>query len=326
MRVIDLKGKWKFSIGDDISWAEKNYDDSNWEKINVPSNWEDQGFNGFDGYAWYRIHFSYDGELKNQNVYLNLGRVDDVEQTYLNGHLLGFAGSFPPDYQTAYYVFRRYYVPQEYLNENGDNLIAVRVFDYELSGGILEGDPGIDIEDPGFAPDLNLDGIWKFKTGDDSLYSGINFQDSGWSKITVPLKWESEGYAEYDGFAWYRREFDLPDNLQNKNLFLLMGKIDDLDQTYLNGKLLGSTGDFRENPPGPLKGNEYFQLRGYKIPSGYLNLNGKNIIAVRVYDGYKDGGIYEGPIGIVTNEKYTSFWRNFTGEEKSKERTSSWLW
>ncbi|HKJ81587.1 MAG TPA: beta galactosidase jelly roll domain-containing protein [Ignavibacteriaceae bacterium] len=314
-RVVDLDGKWKFSIGDDMRWADSKYNDDNWEEIKVPSSWEDQGFNGLDGYAWYRIHFRYDDRIKSQDVYLNLGRVDDADQTYLNGHLLGFTGTFPPNIQTAYYVFRRYYIPPDYFNKNGDNVIAVRVYDIQLSGGILEGNPGIEIEDPGVAPDFNLAGIWKFKTGDDSLYSEINYRDSAWSKITVPQKWEVEGYPDYDGIAWYRKEFTLPDNLSDKSLFLLMGKIDDIDQTYLNGKLLGYTGYFNFEPP-RYNGNDYLRVRAYKIPAGYLNTNGKNIIAVRVYDGFKDGGIYEGPVGIITNEKYSSFWREISSKNR----------
>ena len=54
---IDLEGNWRFSIGDDTAWASPYFKDNDWEKIKVPAMWEDQGFHGYNGYAWYRKTF-----------------------------------------------------------------------------------------------------------------------------------------------------------------------------------------------------------------------------------------------------------------------------
>ena len=322
-QVVNLEKRWKFSIGNNPQWADKDFNDDNWDKIKVPSSWEDQGFNGYDGYAWYRIHFDYEDDMKNHDLYLNLGRVDDADRTYLNGKLIGFTGTFPPDYQTAYYASRRYYIQPQILNEHGDNVIAVQVYDGELSGGILAGNIGIEIEDNDVSPDVNLAGLWKFEKGDDSVYSQSDFQDTKWKQITVPAYWEVEGYEGYDGFAWYRKGFTLPEDLKDKSLVLLLGKIDDIDQTYINGHLIGSTGDFTNNPPDFNKHNEYLQLRAYDIPAKYLNPSGKNIIAVRVYDGLKDGGIYEGPVGLIKSDRFTSFWSKYAGEVRLEKKDNS---
>ena len=37
--ILDLKGDWKFNIGDDERWSEYDYDDANWDEIRVPSSW-----------------------------------------------------------------------------------------------------------------------------------------------------------------------------------------------------------------------------------------------------------------------------------------------
>ena len=102
-----------------------------------------------------------------------------------------------------------------------------------------------------------------------------------------------------------------------------MGKIDDIDQTYLNGRLVGSIGDFTDNPPVFNKHNEYLQLRAYSIPTKYLDASGTNVIAVRVYDGYRDGGIYQGPIGLLTSDRLTSFYRKHAGEIKLERKDNS---
>jgi beta-galactosidase/beta-glucuronidase len=57
-QVLNLSGRWKFSLGDEDEWKDEKFNDSNWEKVSVPSSWENQGFHGYDGYAWYRTSFT----------------------------------------------------------------------------------------------------------------------------------------------------------------------------------------------------------------------------------------------------------------------------
>ncbi len=40
-----------------------------------------------------------------------------------------------------------------------------------------------------------------------------------------------------------------------------------------------------------------------------LKKNAENTIAIRVYDRVGEGGIYEGPVGIVSQSNYINFWR-----------------
>lgn len=53
-KIKDLQGQWKFTVGDDKQWAAADFDDSQWDRIYVPSSWESQGYKGYNGYAWYR--------------------------------------------------------------------------------------------------------------------------------------------------------------------------------------------------------------------------------------------------------------------------------
>lgn len=313
-RIINLSGKWKFSIGDDMNWAQSKYDDGDWEQIYVPSNWEDQGFHGYDGYAWYRKQFYFPKSLGSDRIYLRVGAIDDVDEIYINGNLIGSSGSFPPDYKSAYNAMRIYYVPMEYLNTNGKNLIAVRVYDSQLAGGIVWGEVGLFIN-RSFQPDISLEGPWKFKKGNSSDYKDKNYDDRNWDKINVPSLWETQGYRDYDGFAWYRFSVYIPDKYQGKQLVLVLGRIDDIDETYFNGKLIGSTGpmsndqnrvDFDEAQ----RQRTWEKFRGYYIPKESIQYNQKNVIAVKVYDGYQGGGIYQGPVGIATQERYSKFWRD----------------
>lgn len=314
--VAELEGYWKFTIGDDSAWASPGYDDNDWEEIKVPSNWEDQGYYGYNGFAWYRKTFEISEDFRGKDLYLNLGVIDDVDETYFNGTMVGLSGGFPPYYLTAYNAIRNYYIPKQ-LVKVGKNTIAVRVYDIQLEGGILKGP--INIYSVGTSnsysldliPDINLTGSWKFMTGDNTSWKKSGMNDSSWKNIFVPGLWEAQGFGGYDGFAWYRKSFYMSAEYANEKMILLMGKIDDIDQTYLNGKLAGEIGDW---DPNTLtynfnQNNEWEIFRAYFLPEGILKPGKENTIAVRVYDGMVDGGIYDGPIGLITQEKYTAFWK-----------------
>ncbi len=305
-----LKGNWRFSIGINEAWISPKFNDSEWETIKAPSPWENQGFNGYNGYAFYRKTITFPSTYKGRMLYLNMGYIDDVDEVYLNGHKIGSTGGFPPDYNTAYNAERIYYVPEQFINFDGSNLIAVKVYDSTLEGGIVSGEIGLYGGKASVNFDVNLQTTWKFQPGDDLRRKESDFDDSGWVEIFVPGKWEDQGYRDYDGYAWYRKSFIYPPNNENEKMVLLMGKIDDIDQVYVNGTLVGSTGNFPSRQGAEVStGQEFDAFRGYFIPDGLLKKNQKNVIAVRVLDTGGAGGIYEGPVGIITQTKYIEYWR-----------------
>lgn len=317
---IDLEGNWRFSIGDDTAWASPDFKDNDWEKIKVPAMWEDQGFHGYDGFAWYRKTFEVPKELVGSNFILNAGFIDDVDQTFINGKLVGMSGGFPPQYVTAYDAYREYYLPKEILKE-GKNTIAIRVYDAQLGGGITGGAVGLTSiqSNTGHIAyldlDINLSGTWKFNLGDIDEWKYPDYDDREWEEIFVPAFWEAQGYKDYNGWAWYRIKFIFPIKFENQKMVLLLGKIDDIDQTFINGTLVGSVGDWNfDNLPETFnQNNEWETNRGYYIPDNLLKSGEENVIAVRVYDGYFDGGIYQGPIGLITQDKIREYWNKQKG-------------
>lgn len=316
-KEVGLKGLWRFSIGDNMEWAKPGYDDSDWEMINAPSSWENEGFYGYNGYAWYRKSFTISKWSENRTLYIQLGYIDDVDEVYVNGNLVGRTGSFPPKYTTAYNAFRMYPIPPDYINYGGQNLVAVRVFDSEITGGIISGELGIYSYKNVLDAEILLEGTWKFKLGDNKQWKEPGFDDDTWDDIMVPGRWEVQGYDDYNGFAWYRKEFYVRGDILNENLVVVLGKIDDLDEAYLNGKRIGSTGRMRDDPFDMQFSHEWQEMRGYFVNKDMFNANGNNVLAVRVYDGYLDGGIYQGPLGIVKQSKYTTYWRERKQKEKS---------
>jgi sialate O-acetylesterase len=306
---VGLAGNWKFILGDNMKFAHAGYDDSDWEDLYVPAAWQDEGFRNYFGYAWYRktVEISFGPK---DNLYLELGSVDDVDEVYLNGQFIGRTGGFPPDYYTAVNYPRRYPLPAEYLKQ-GKNVIAVRVYDEGGAGGIVRSsEVSVGIYNyTGFTENsINLFGKWKFHLSDNPAWSAETVDESGWEDIVVPSSWEAQGFKDYDGFAWYRKTFKLPDNFKRNDLVLILGKIDDMDEVFINGKLIGGTGPIEKKWA---SNDEYSKYRTYFIEEGLLRPGKNNVIAVRVYDQVGAGGIYEGPITLLPRNEYKQFWKKY---------------
>ncbi|MBT29279.1 MAG: glycoside hydrolase [Thalassobius sp.] len=297
VRILDLSGYWKFSIGDNPEKKEKAYRDAHWDEIKVPESWENQGYNGYDGIAWYRKSFDAKKLPKNRKIYLKLGYIDDADEVYLNGKLIGYSGKFPPNPKTSYRALREYFVPQQYIDWEGTNIIAVRVYDHFYDGGFTSGDIGLYYEDAVKSLNIELEGIWKFRTGSNSKWYESDYNDSQWEPILAPMFWDLQGYKHFNGKACYRKTVFISKELAKQNLTLILGKIDDFDEVYFNGELIGSTND------GEGFGNSYsyLQERRYKIPPSLVKKDDYNTIAIRVIDIGYNGGMYEGPLGINVN-------------------------
>ena len=306
-KVTDLSGRWKFSIGDNPEWANPNYDDSHWEKLWVPKSWEDQGFHGYDGYAWYRITIDLTECSYKLNYYLQLGYIDDVDEVFLNGKKIGYTGQFPPHFTTSYNAHRVYLLPSKMLYKSEKVTIAIRVYDQGGEGGIVYGDVAIMVDKSSIFADFDLQGDWKFKTGNCSGLPDKMEYDS-WNDIIVPGTWEDQGYKHYDGVACYVNEFELDGEFSGERVVLMLGRIDDLDMVYLNGELIGQSGDF-ENKTVHQRSDMYKEIRGYYIPPGVLNDSGNNVLVVKVLDYTGLGGIWDGSVGLISQNNYIDYWR-----------------
>ena len=167
---------WVIKTGDNAAWAKPPFDNNGWKPISVGKPWEMEGYDKYDGYAWYRVKFvipkkwKENAEVKeseNNFLILSMGPVDDVDVTYFNGEKIGSTGRFPPRYATAYDELRKYKIPMQKINWGESNFIAVRIYDGENTGGIYEGP--VVIKMPGIEDVIDLsyklsdaDGIYHF--------------------------------------------------------------------------------------------------------------------------------------------------------------------
>lgn len=110
-----------------------------------------------------------------------------------------------------------------------------------------------------------------------------------WKPVEVPVWWENTTGLNIDGGMWFRREIDLPAHWAGQSLRLTLGEIDDYDVTYFNGKQIGAT----HSPADlPTTGQHV-----YKVP-GDLVKAGRNVITVRIFDSWGEGGFTSPPMGL----------------------------
>ncbi|RYG30811.1 MAG: DUF4874 domain-containing protein, partial [Chitinophagaceae bacterium] len=112
-------------------------------------------------------------------------------------------------------------------------------------------------------------------------------QDNNWHSLDVPGVWEGQEPGNIDGLIWVRKAFDIKTADAGKAAVLELAMIDDRDDTYVNGTLVGSNQSY--NTP-----------RKYEIPAGLLKA-GRNVIAVKITDTGGGGGVY----GDAANVKLT---------------------
>jgi hypothetical protein len=107
--IVALNGPWKFHIGDNPRWADPDFDDSQWETVDLAAGsasfdpaigatgyspgWTAKGHPGYSGYAWYRIRLQVadPGEALAMLVPSN---IQDAYQVFSNGRLAGSMGKF----------------------------------------------------------------------------------------------------------------------------------------------------------------------------------------------------------------------------------------
>jgi sialate O-acetylesterase len=120
-----------------------------------------------------------------------------------------------------------------------------------------------------------------FPARDPGLAGAVKWYDpkydfSLWKNINIPGYWEDLGHADLNGVVWFSKKIVLGDQFKAKTGRLLLGRIVDADEVYLNGVRIGST-------------TYQYPQRRYLIPAGLLK-SGTNTLVVRVTNHSGKGG------------------------------------
>lgn len=157
------------------AWAAPGFDDSSWDRIAVPGQWERSGVDGlggYDGIMWFRTGVTLTAaELGDgKDVMLQLGRIDERDRVWING--------MPVGAQLVAAEQRSYRIPAGVLRA-GENSIAVRVIDEMGGGGFSSPADALALVLPGGAR-KPLAGAWRYRRGT---------ADSAWKEAPPAIPW-----------------------------------------------------------------------------------------------------------------------------------------
>lgn len=142
----------------------------------------------------------------------------------------------------------------------------------------------------------------------DSICSNPTLDQTNWATMELPAIVETTPVGEFDGAIWFRREVEIPQNWDGKELLLSLGAIDDRDVTYFNGHRVGAHED----------AGQWQMNREYKVAAELVK-PGKAVIAVKMIDTQGGGGISGKPelltLALSLNNKQSI---SLTGEWKYK--------
>lgn len=158
----EQKRRWVLRVRSDTTPAAFAYNDAMWKSMRLPTRdgWEASGHDGLDGSVWFRTAFELPRELEGKDLTLNLGRIRDVDFTYVNGVRVGNSAGNDD----------REYIIGSSLLRPGANVIAVQVINFYDKGGFSGRRGGkkdfVVYADNGEGNALKLPAYWKYRVQD----------------------------------------------------------------------------------------------------------------------------------------------------------------
>jgi sialate O-acetylesterase len=183
-------------------YADPNLDVSSWVDRVTPQAWTPL----FGGIGWCRKEFELSAAQAEKGVELHLSRIDDDDQTYVNGFLVG---------STLNVGDRNYTVESKYLKV-GKNVIACRILNRGGIGGMLGIAKEMFVKT--YNSEIPLAGTWKFKLSEVSPYV-LNFQKNDYPTLLYNGMINPIIPYGIKGVIWYQGEGNTDRTQQYKRLF-----------------------------------------------------------------------------------------------------------
>ena len=324
--VAKVPTKWEFHLDTDRKPIERpsrfheysvaDFDKSKWTDIEIGRPWADQGYADYEGGAWYRAKFAVAADhVRPVHMYIE-GKFRTIE-VYVNGRAIAFRGGTNIMEQPIIVNIGPMAV------RDGENTVVLYVYGGTNRAGIDR----INVYQPIFdwaSPSLKkgadqqyssyanspevvpyshkkvakVPTQWKFRLDErlderrlnpllDREYAAPGFDDSEWADIKIGQAWEAQGYAGYNGGAWYRTQIKV-DAKEGQPVHLAFGGVDQHATVYVNGHWVGEH-------------NKWSRPFILDI-SDQVMRDGENTVALYVFDGEGMGGIY-GTVQVIQPTK-----------------------
>ncbi|HQP96915.1 MAG TPA: hypothetical protein PLY86_00550 [bacterium] len=150
----------------------------------------------------------------------------------------------------------------------------------------------------GGQPTLDLSGDWRFmpdpeNVGVDKGWFAPDFSDEQWKILQGGTRWEEQGFTDLDGYAWYRKWISVPSEWTGKQIWLVLGAVNDNYVLYCNGRKVNTFGDETDR--------SIAEIATAADLTSFVKCGERNMIAIRVFDWGGNGGLWRKPVLLTTD-------------------------
>ncbi len=206
------------ALAKSVAEAAGDIDDSQWKTIQAPGHWENQGYQGFDGVAWYRKTIQLPQPMVGKPLKLSLGMIDDNDRTFVNGVKVG---------QTNGWQTERNYDIKPEINRRSTMTISVQVHDTSGAGGMHGNAKQLKLSTGDNSNSVVLSGPWRFQKSQAMFdlptrpkrpgFNGPNNPTALYNAMIHPIL-----PIAFRGAIWYQGESNAGRAHQYRTLFPLL--------------------------------------------------------------------------------------------------------
>lgn len=118
-----ITGNWKYKTGDNMAWAEPDFDDSKWDQTELPKRIK---LKEGGSYIWIRRTLHIPSAFKNADFYMSFGKSPSSMEIYINGELFHTKGDATNSRKIDLSMDARL-VPKSYIKDD-TIFVAYRIF------------------------------------------------------------------------------------------------------------------------------------------------------------------------------------------------------
>ncbi len=225
--------RWEGFSFQDEKCSARAYNDSSWKEMKLPTLWEQTSVGEFDGVVWFRKSVVIPNTWIGKELILQLGPIDDMDETYVNGQQIG------RHMMDGYYSTNRIYKINAPIVKDSLLQIAVRVIDIRGGGGIWGNGIKMKVAPDSLSDGISIEGNWKFlpvaelKSNTFYIYGAEGCEFNYRPKFSLPFS-QATPTSLFNGMInpllpftikgviWYQGENNVPNPLLYKKLFPAM--------------------------------------------------------------------------------------------------------
>ncbi len=305
-KIMALQGSFENNANTD-EWKNNDFDDSKWPLMQIPGLWETQNLQDLDGFVWFRKIITVTDADAAKEAILQLGMIDDNDDTYVNGIKIGST--------TGYNIPRKYTIAPGVLKP-GKNVIAVKVTDTKGGGGIYGNANDVTLTIAG--NEQKLSGNWAYRVAQVTI-TPMSLGPNDYPSLLYNSMINPLLRCSIAGAIWYQGEANAERAFQYRSAFPLM--ITDWRQHFKQGDFpfifvqLSTFGSAKGNSN---NGSDWAELReaqfmALRLPFTGMAVTtdignpadihpknkqdvGKRLASIALHDVYAKAGEFTGPL------------------------------